>query len=285
MTNTYTRFRAYQLGEKGASYSYFDGITFTLVEARLTSASVDSLINELTVCGKSTIDILHITSWDTDHCMFDELDIILSKLKPSIIETPGYIPTSNAGFKSWARILIYEKDGSGAVFSATPENKSDLVPANRNEHQNVLFNPNTLSDSNNNDNSTVMLFRTGLFNVASMGDVESDIIGVSLKHDPIFRNEVDIMILPHHGSGSGFIDSDFLTAVSPRLAIACSEYDNPYEHPSQSIRSLLQRLHIPLFTTKAGDVLAIAESEFQYIVSNFVGDNEKLDSRQIILTK
>jgi competence protein ComEC len=68
LRSTSTRFRAYQLGTTGSSFSYFDGYFFTLIEARLTYISVNSLIDELQICGKDSIDILHITSWDEDHC-------------------------------------------------------------------------------------------------------------------------------------------------------------------------------------------------------------------------
>ena len=69
-----TRFRAYQLGNKGSSYSYFDGRRFTLVEGRLTDLSRTRLAAELKVCGKTSIDTLHITSWDQDHCTPSELE-------------------------------------------------------------------------------------------------------------------------------------------------------------------------------------------------------------------
>ena len=62
-----TRFRAYQLGSAGSSFSYFDGSHFTLIEARITDQSRPCLEAELNACGVRTINCLHITSWDTDH--------------------------------------------------------------------------------------------------------------------------------------------------------------------------------------------------------------------------
>lgn len=47
-----TRFRAYQLGEPGSSFSYFADDHFTLIEAKLTDRSYASLAKELSVCGK-----------------------------------------------------------------------------------------------------------------------------------------------------------------------------------------------------------------------------------------
>ena len=78
-----TRFRAYQLGNAGSSFSYFDGTTFTLIEGRLTESSEPNVQFELEQAGKTKIDNLHITSWDNDHCRPNELKDILNKLQPN----------------------------------------------------------------------------------------------------------------------------------------------------------------------------------------------------------
>ena len=41
-------------------------------------------------CGLDRIDVLHITSWDQDHCKAGELENILKDLKPRCIEYPCY---------------------------------------------------------------------------------------------------------------------------------------------------------------------------------------------------
>src|SRR4051812_40509312 len=88
-----TRFRAYQLGEAGASYSYFADGAFTLIEARRTAdLSHARLMSELEICRKKVIDTLHITSWDKDHCNPPDLHWILENLKPKRVEYPGYPP-------------------------------------------------------------------------------------------------------------------------------------------------------------------------------------------------
>ncbi len=58
---------------------------------------VDLLGCEMRSCNKERIDILHITSWDTDHCNFSELKEILQTLKPWKIEYPGYNPHTATG--------------------------------------------------------------------------------------------------------------------------------------------------------------------------------------------
>src|SRR5262249_60414828 len=89
-----TRFRAYQLGNPGSSFSYFDGTTFTLIEARLTELSRPRVEKEMEICGVSRVGCLHITSWDVDHCAEPDLGEILDNYAPSKIELPGYPPPS-----------------------------------------------------------------------------------------------------------------------------------------------------------------------------------------------
>jgi len=57
------------------------------------------------LCNKERIDILHITSWDTDHCNFSELKEILQTLKPWKIEYPAITSHSDGSRMSksdWA---------------------------------------------------------------------------------------------------------------------------------------------------------------------------------------
>ena len=95
-----TRFRAYQLGNAGSSFSYCNGTTFFLIEARLTEKSKPSLVKELSLFNKKHIDTLHITSWDNDHCNPNELIHILNDFRPSRIEFPGYEPSTDDGKES-----------------------------------------------------------------------------------------------------------------------------------------------------------------------------------------
>lgn len=92
--SVHTRFRAYQLGSIGSSFSYWDESSnhFWLGEARLNADNAKSIIHELKQCSKSSIDALYISSWDNDHCMADELEVILKILKPLRILYPGYDP-------------------------------------------------------------------------------------------------------------------------------------------------------------------------------------------------
>ena len=173
----HTRFRGYQLGEKGSSFSYYAGGHFTLLEAMVTDFSKERLLQELSICKKVAIDQLHITSWDIDHCKPTSLEWLLNKLKPRRIEFPGYRPHTDAGFESLALIEAYRKIEYGAeqrvtVQAIEPRYVISLNPASALGYSDVIYHPKRLYDKSNN-NSTVKFFRRGSFNVLSLGDVEA----------------------------------------------------------------------------------------------------------------
>lgn len=287
-----TRFRAYQLGCHGSSFSYFDGANFTLIEARLIDISERSLVQELYYCGKGNkIDILHITSWDSDHCSPIALRKILTHLKPDQIDIPGYSPTTDTGKESLSVIHSYINSQRIAQHSielldCAPENNRLLPPALQFEYQNVLFHPYNYYE-NCNDNSTVMLFRTGSFTLLSLGDVELPEIAETLIQNKILNSEVDVMILAHHGADNGFTTERFVKVINPSIAVSSSNYDSQFEHPKPEIRQILFDNKVPIYTTKTGDLIiqSIGDHTTQYEVLNLIGNSTEVSSRKTFTTK
>lgn len=285
-----TRFRAYQLGNAGSSFSYFDGSDFTLIEGRLTEVNEITIAAELRICGKTRIDVLHITSWDQDHCSPKQLEKILADYSPSKIECPGYQPHTDAGKDS---LKIIKKYREGAVASVpkivriTPEYISSLGRAEDFGYKNILYHPKMIDPDNSNNNSTVKQFRTGSFNVLSLGDVESSNISSYLRRTRSINSEVDILILAHHGADNGFTTSSFLRAVEPPFAIATADYGNKFEHPKPEIRELLYKHGVKLMTTKTGDVIVRSiKSHFgHYEVINLKAGSEEVSSRHEHVSK
>jgi competence protein ComEC len=255
-----TRFRAYQLGCAGSSFSYFANGHFTLIEARLNDTNARSVIQEMAICGVETASCLHITSWDSDHCSCSELPVLLETVQPARIECPGYEPSSDGGKECRQIIQSYkaQKRNSNRAVELqyiTPEYIHSLEPAERLAFRNVLYNPRWIDQGCVNNNSTVKFFREGSFNLLSLGDIESHDISARLRRDKYLGREVDVMILAHHGADNGFTSQRFLEHVEPQLAICSSNYDNQYEHPSEEIRELLHEQGIRLMTTKTGDII------------------------------
>lgn len=271
-----TRFRAYQLGNAGSSFSYFNGSQFTLIEARYNDINSPSIKAEMKLCGVSKLSELHITSWDQDHCSASQLEKIIEELDPSKIEYPGYAPHTESGKNSLKIIQKFKKKKK--VIAVTPSYIKGLNKAEHYGYKNILYHPKFLSNDSANDNSTVKLFRSGSFNVLSLGDVESTQISSGIKSYVSVRKEVDIMILAHHGADNGFTTSSFLKAVRPMVAIASADYKNQFTHPKKAIRDLLYKNEIQLFTTKTGDVVIYSIGRH---IGEFKLDNLKAGSSEI----
>jgi competence protein ComEC len=255
-----TRFRAYQLGCAGSSFSYFAGGHFTFIEARLNDTNAPSVVQEMGNCGVGAAACLHITSWDSDHCSLSELPILLETLRPAKIECPGYEPSYGSGTECRRRILEYQarKHNSNRPVELrfiTPAYIDSLKAAEQLAFRDILYNPRWVDANCANNNSTVKLFREGSFNLLSLGDVESRDISARLRRDKYLGREVDVMILAHHGADNGFTNERFLEHIEPQLAICSSNYDNQYEHPCADIREVLHEQRIRLMTTKTGDII------------------------------
>jgi len=261
-----TRFRGYRLGCAGASFSYFDGRTFTLIEARVNDCNRASIAQELQICGKRHIGVLHITSWDRDHCNLSELREILDVWRPTRVEYPGYEPTTNCGVACRDLIREYARGGATrlSAIAYTPAYIKGLETGAGYGYKDLVYHPKTLYDKSN-DNSTVKLYRTGCFNVLSLGDVESPAIAALIKSCRIARGEIDVLLMPHHGADNGFLTSDVLDEIRPRLAVCGVDHDNQYGHPAPTLRQLLGRKEIPFATTIRGDVLVYSENGTSHV--------------------
>lgn len=268
----YTRFRAYQLGEEGSSFSLMVDNHFTLIEAKLNDVNSSSIVEELKILGRTNIDVLHITSWDTDHCDEYSLQLILKYLTPAQIEYPPYEPVSGTG-KNCLQLIDNYKYGDKVKINTWSVYNSEQH-ANKLVGRDILFNPIRIVEKHN-DNSIAKLFRIGSFQILSLGDCEAEEICERLQENEILQGEVDVLILAHHGSENSICTKDFLEKISPRVAICSSNYDNKYEHPHKTIRNSLNNLQITYFTTKSGDIIIESVDKFTFRVYNFCKNNEE----------
>ncbi|MCY4642822.1 MAG: hypothetical protein OXC41_09055 [Gammaproteobacteria bacterium] len=285
----FTRFRAYQLGSAGSSFSYFDGQHITLIEARYTDVNRESIELELKACGRDRIDTLHITSWDQDHCSPKQLQQIIEYYHPSKIEYPGYEPHTDSGKESQKTILDFKRlpNGPKRLVQVTPAYIASLKMAERYSYEHILYHPKFIDPDSSNNNSTVKQFRTGSFNVLSLGDVESTHISAGLRRLRTINRETDIMIMAHHGADNGFTTSAFLKTTSPTIAIATANYDNQFEHPKPAIQRLLHKFDIRLFTTKTGDVVvcSLPPHTGKYQIINLKAGSTEISSQYTAWSK
>lgn len=281
-----TIFRAYQLGEKGSSFSYSVDNYFTLIEGRYNEVNRANILSEMSRVGATRVSCLHITSWDEDHCKEAELKNILSELRPLRIEYPGYEPESDCGRACKKLIHNYCAKNAITALSVTPDYINSLDAGEAMQYTDILYNP---KDNNalHNDNSIVKLFRGGRFTLLSLGDCESKEIAQAIERGSIASSEVDVMILAHHGADNGFTTEQFVNAINPKVAVCSSNYDNQFEHPRQEVRNILYNHEptIPLYTTKTGDVIITCDEDNIVHVYNLISDNSKISSRMTFTPK
>jgi competence protein ComEC len=287
-----TRFRAYQLGRAGASFSFFADGTFTLIEALLTDLSRPKVDRELAQCGKQIVDVLHITGWDQDHCALTDLQEILSRYTPTTIEYPGYPPHSDTAKQCLATIQRYQsanasKGRAVRCIAVNPDYVKSLKTAEDLAYKDVLYHPRYFFDGESNNNSTIKLFRKGSFNVASLGDVEDANLGSFLRRCKIFKREVDVLLLAHHGADCPTNSKTFLEAVRPKIAICSSQFDNQFDHPCPGVRQSLYELDIPIMTTKTGDVIiqSLPPHSHKFKATNLIADSTRVSSEREFISR
>lgn len=159
-----TRFRAYTLKSAGSSFSYATKNDFVLIEARAPEDVRERIFEEMNYFGHKQASILHITSWDTDHCNSNELEWILEHIKPKVVEYPWYNPEGDMSIKSLDLIIDYKKKEQEKIkaTAVTPQFVKSLSSGN--SYKNIIFHPKEYSNKAN-DNSIIKFFRSGMFNV------------------------------------------------------------------------------------------------------------------------
>lgn len=285
MPQHFTRFRAYQLKTAGSSMSISVNNHFTLIEARYNDDNKEHIKWELKNLGISHIDVLHVTSWDKDHCNLSELQSILKELRPQEIEHPNYKPHTETGEKCYNLIRTYclENNKTRTPVSAAFVNDS-IANSERLKGKDVFMNPVEISEEAN-DNSVVKFFRRGSFQVLSLGDCEADEISERLQNNDILKHEVDVLILAHHGSVHSVTTPELLRVLNPKVGICTVDYANKFGHPDKEIVTWLKEEGIDYISTKTGDVIIQTYDNKNFKVSNYVSNNERKESVRYFTNK
>lgn len=103
--------------------------------------------------------------------------------------------------------------------------------------------------------SVSQLFSFGDFQLLLTGDVNAQIAD---EIDKSISN-VDVLKVPHHGSGTG-MDEAFLSAINPKIAVISVGAKNRYGHPSATTLTLLNNAQInTLRTDKNGTIEIVSD--------------------------
>jgi len=110
---------------------------------------------------------------------------------------------------------------------------------------------------NDNNNSCLLLIRTAHFRVLITGDIEApaELELVSQLHDSI-----DLMTVPHHGSGTSSSPA-LLNHFMPEQAIIASGYQNPFGHPAAPVIERYRARAIVVSNTATSGAVSFSASE------------------------
>lgn len=124
----------------------------------------------------------------------------------------------------------------------------------------VFFWPPTGFDSlDDNDFSSIFLFKYGKFKTVFTGDASPVALGKAVilnrKIDLESAKSVDVLKVPHHGSKNG-LTYGFLKLANPMTAVISVGKYNNFGHPSQTILDLLKAKNVNIKRTDInGDVI------------------------------
>jgi competence protein ComEC len=283
-----TRFRAFQLDSPGSLFGYYKPGEYTLIEARIPKGGIEVLRADINSLGISTISVLHITSWDDDHCNYQDLTQILNHFRPTLIEVPSYEPATETGRLCQRVLFEYDRIHQRNVWNVVKrdrENINALQNAVSWGENHVVFHSHYNSD-NKNDMSQIKLFRSLGFNVLSLGDCESTQISANLVFSSIITKEIDILILPHHGSSNSCLTGEFLDKIKPKIAVCSSNFGNEYDHPRPGVVQLLRSRNIEIMSTKRGDaIISFDDNSNTCVAHDLMSDNSEIHKEYTFKSK
>lgn len=125
-----------------------------------------------------------------------------------------------------------------------------------------LLNPpkgDEIADSN--DDSLVGKFVSNDLGVLLCGDVQEEGLARLEGYGPFLRS--DVVKIPHHGSSLGADSAieNFLSAVSPKVAVISVARVNRYNAPSKNVLAALAALNIRTYATKDSGAVIITKSD------------------------
>lgn len=114
-----------------------------------------------------------------------------------------------------------------------------------------------------NNQSCIVQFEFQGIRILIPGDIEA-LIERKLVQE--YKEELasDILLVPHHGSKSSSSEL-FIRAVSPKIAIISSGFNNPFNHPHPSVVERLQRLEIAVYNTADSGAVEVDLDDFSLL--------------------
>lgn len=219
MDDLYTRFKAYAMPNGGISMSYLVDSSFTLIEARYNADNISKIKSEMELAGCTEIDLLHISSWDSECCNYEELVRLLDEMQPLEIEIPAYEPSDENG--KMCRKLIREfcnRPNLTELFEAGHKSLEDPSSLPDADFTDIIFSP-MKNYQDDEDNSIIKIFRQGKFSLlnVSRSNRAEEVLELLRKTDLV--SSVDILIIYgwEESKMCNFVSRQFIDEVNPNL--------------------------------------------------------------------
>ncbi len=218
----------------------------------------DTVIQTMTACGIETLDYLVATHAHSDH-MGGFADILDSfSVETIILSEPCSSSESNYVYTNFLK----SADKSEAEIEFVVAGDSLTVGTVQCE----ILAPFEVS-GNENNNSIVMKLRVGNTSFLLTGDAESEVENQILES---FDNiQADILKVGHHGSKTS-TSEDFLSSVSPSIAVILVGKDNTYGHPTKPVLDRLNNYASQILTTETNGTIT-----FYCTATDFSVETEK----------
>lgn len=121
----------------------------------------------------------------------------------------------------------------------------------------------TKQDKNLNNMSVVVKITYGDTSFLLQGDAESKVENYLLNSQSDI--DVDVLKLGHHGSNTSS-NEKFLAAVSPKITVISSGYDNTYNHPNDDVLNRIDNVETDTFVTSLHGNISITSDGSKIMV-------------------
>jgi len=124
----------------------------------------------------------------------------------------------------------------------------------------IVLHPDTTSDDLNN-NSIVLSFNYGTVGFLFAGDAEREAEASMLLSSPV--PDIEILKVGHHGSRTAS-SAEFLSALTPEVAIYMAKTGNSYGHPHQEALDALLNVGAQIYGTDTCGTIVITTNGETY---------------------
>ncbi len=225
-----------------------------LIDASVSNAS-DTIINFISALGYDKIDYLVATHPHADH--IGGMKVVVEHFEIGEI----YMPKVSTNTKTYESLLLAIADKGLSIHMA----KAGTVAIQKSDLSAEFLAPIKTNYDNLNNYSAVLRLQYGNNVFLFMGDAENTVEKEILKNSTKNILKADALKVGHHGSksASGF---EFVSAVSPKVAVIEVGKDNSYHHPHDKAINHLTEIGSKILRTDLNGNIAVVSDKTEIAV-------------------